>query len=232
MPRIFAHRGASGLTGEDNTLRSFARAIELGCDGVEFDVRRSADGKLVCFHDPDVNGRPVGDMTLAELREHSGTDVPELVDAVKLCAGQLALDVELKEPGYEAEVATVLQDVPVRQLTVTSFDPSALRGMRLAMPAIPVGMLVGRPPVNLDPRVHLERSLTHMVDLRSDILAIHHAYIRDELFAENLLPEGVQLYVWTVNDAEEMKRVTAWPISVLITDRPDIAQELLKPLGR
>ncbi len=56
---IVAHRGASGITGEDNTLRSFKRAIDLGCDFVETDARRTRDGRIVCFHDAAVREREV-----------------------------------------------------------------------------------------------------------------------------------------------------------------------------
>ena len=56
---IIAHRGASGLCGQDNTLASFELAIHLGCDMVELDVRCTSDGQLACFHAPAVEGARV-----------------------------------------------------------------------------------------------------------------------------------------------------------------------------
>ena len=94
---IIAHRGASGITGEDNTLRSFRLAIDLGCDFVETDVRRTRDGQLVCFHDEAVPAGRVRDLTLEELRAASGIDVPTLEDTVRLF--------EPKEAGHPLKVA-------------------------------------------------------------------------------------------------------------------------------
>ena len=100
---VIAHRGASGLTGEDNTLRSFALAIDLRCDYVEFDVRRSRD-EVVCFHDARVGPAPVAQLTLGELRERTGLAVPTLGEVLDFCRGRIGLDVEIKDPGVEAEV--------------------------------------------------------------------------------------------------------------------------------
>src|SRR3954469_14433888 len=67
-PLVLGHRGASAAAPE-NTVAAFARARELGADGVELDVRRSADGVLVVHHDPDLrDAGPIKAMTLAELR--------------------------------------------------------------------------------------------------------------------------------------------------------------------
>ncbi len=97
---IIAHRGASKVCGEENTLLSFQRAIDLGCDFVELDVRRLHDGSLVCFHNSTVKGTALNALSLRELRERTGLAVPTLQETARLCAGQIGLDVELKEVGY------------------------------------------------------------------------------------------------------------------------------------
>ncbi len=63
---VLAHRGANRLAPE-NTVAAMARAVELGADGVELDVHRSADGQLVVRHDADTPLGALGDLTLAEI---------------------------------------------------------------------------------------------------------------------------------------------------------------------
>ncbi|HEX3426460.1 MAG TPA: glycerophosphodiester phosphodiesterase [Acidimicrobiales bacterium] len=100
MALVLAHRGASHAAPE-NTLEAFAVARRLGADGVELDVRRSADGELVVHHDAEVAGRgPVSSLAAAELPPA----VPSLEAALRACSG-LVVNIELKdlpgEPGFD-----------------------------------------------------------------------------------------------------------------------------------
>jgi glycerophosphoryl diester phosphodiesterase len=81
LTQIVAHRGASREAPE-NTLAAFAKAIEIGADMIEFDLRRAPDGRLVISHDP-VRG--------------AGLDLPTFEDTLRLTRGRIKLDVELKE---------------------------------------------------------------------------------------------------------------------------------------
>ena len=70
---VWAHRGASGIMPE-NTLPAFAKAVELGADGVELDIQMSADGEIVVIHDEMVDRTSDGkgwvkDFTLEQLRQ-------------------------------------------------------------------------------------------------------------------------------------------------------------------
>ena len=108
---VIAHRGASYFEPE-NTLRSFRRAVEMGADRVEVDVRLSKDNKLVVIHDPRVDrttngtGR-VKDMTLQELKSldaGKGEKIPtlqEVIDALK----DTKLVIEMKIPGIEEKLS-------------------------------------------------------------------------------------------------------------------------------
>src|ERR1700761_3714211 len=100
MTAVFAHRGCTeGFT--ENTLEAFAEAKRLGADGVELDVRLTADGALVVHHDPLVAGiGPVAEVTVPQLPGH----IPLLVDALAVCEG-MVVNVEIKngpgEPGHD-----------------------------------------------------------------------------------------------------------------------------------
>ncbi len=129
-PLVLGHRGASAVAPE-NTVAAFTRARELGADGVELDVRRTADGVLVVHHDPEV--RDVGliaSMTLAELRAARPT-VATLAEALDACRG-LVLNAEVKCLPWEPDADTdgsvmraTIDAVRVRDdgmLVVSSFD--------------------------------------------------------------------------------------------------------------
>ena len=79
-------------------MAAFAGAIEMGAEMIETDVRRTRAGRIVLAHDP--------------LRGRRGDGLPGLNDLVQLAAGRVALDVELKEPGYVADVLAELDPRP------------------------------------------------------------------------------------------------------------------------
>src|ERR1700735_4626903 len=96
MTAVFAHRGCTeGFT--ENTIDAFAEAKRLGADGVELDVRLTADGALAVHHDPVIDGvGRVAGLTVSQLPPH----VPLLPDALAVCEG-LVVNVEIKNDPAE-----------------------------------------------------------------------------------------------------------------------------------
>jgi glycerophosphoryl diester phosphodiesterase len=126
LTRIVAHRGASHEAPE-NTLAAFEKAIELGADMIEFDVRRASDGRLVISHDP--------------VREPA-SKLPTLEDALRLTQGRIQLDVELKETGCERDaIDLLLRNFPLDDFCITSFLAPALRETRAIHPGIRIGLI-------------------------------------------------------------------------------------------
>jgi glycerophosphoryl diester phosphodiesterase len=194
---VAAHRGASMLAPE-NTLAAYEQAIEVGADMIEFDVRSTRDGVLVAFHDP------VHEWTYGELCERLPFEPPRLEQVVEVCAGRIALDVELKEGGYEAEALRVVSRA---EIVVTSFLPEVVAAARRLQPELRVGLLLGA-----------EAEVPDAVD--ADFLAPHVS-----LFDRGLVGEQHdELVVWTVNDELRLARYLADPrVSVVITDDPVLA---------
>jgi glycerophosphoryl diester phosphodiesterase len=125
LTQIVAHRGASHEAPE-NTLAAFAKAIEIGADMIEFDVRRALDGRLVISHDP---------VRKAAL-------LPTLEDTLRLTKGRIQLDVELKEPGCERDAIDLLLGYfPLSDFCITSFLAPALRETRAIHPGIRTGLI-------------------------------------------------------------------------------------------
>src|SRR6266568_827837 len=100
---VAAHRGvASGAA--ENTIEAFTNAIDVGADMIEFDVRRTRDGELIAFHDAFVGGTPVNGLTRDDIEVAAGVRPPLLAEVLRVCAGRIRLDVELKEDGYVRDV--------------------------------------------------------------------------------------------------------------------------------
>jgi len=148
---VQAHRGSPDPTAgiRENTLEAFARARALGADGVELDVRLTADGGLAVHHDPVIDGvGALHELAAAELPSH----VPLLVDALRECAG-MVVNIEVKnlptEPAFDPTDRCALTVVDLVGATgcqetviVSSFWSGALRAVRASGSRIRTGLLV------------------------------------------------------------------------------------------
>src|SRR5262249_46929620 len=146
-PLVLGHRGASAARRE-NTLAAFAKAREFGADGVELDVRRTADGALVVHHDPEADGVGLIGAAKFETLHAARPDIPTLGDALEACAGMI-VNVEIKclpwEPDADTDRAVVHavvellrqnENVAVSALIVSSFDLGAVDEVRSVAPEL------------------------------------------------------------------------------------------------
>lgn len=140
-PIRFAHRGDPRRATE-NTLHSLLAALgHPACDGVEFDVRGSADGILILLHDETlkrVHGRPerASALTAAQLEVHG---VPTLEEVLAALPHRAFLNVELKDdPGRAVvEILAAYRGADLHDAVISSFEPSILRRIAGLAPAWP-----------------------------------------------------------------------------------------------
>lgn len=156
----FAHRGAAGHCPE-NTMASFARALELGATGIETDVQMTRDGKLVLIHDESLQrtaGTPewIKDITLEEARQcevgswfhknYAGESIPTLEELLELVRGtDTIINLELKTgvvlyPGIEQKVIDAVRRFGLAERTIiSSFNHYSLveckKSLRTSAPA-------------------------------------------------------------------------------------------------
>jgi glycerophosphoryl diester phosphodiesterase len=212
-PRLAAHRGATSRAPE-NTLAAIRLAFERGADGVEVDVRLSADRIPVLCHDEDTRrvagvARPVAEQTAAELAAldlGDGERIPTLQAALAVVPAGKILWLDLKvEPG---EVDTVLAAVPRgAPVMLQAFSMPVLANALMIRPDLPGYFLAAgrrdeatgrRGPV---PLAEVER--VRAAGIAG--LAVDHQGITDELLAE-IGRAGVALYVWTYPDPDSARR--------------------------
>jgi glycerophosphoryl diester phosphodiesterase len=141
---VIAHRGAWGAGVPENSLAAFERAIDLGADMIEFDVRRTRDRELIVFHDAELAGAPVASLTRAEVENLAGLLPPLLEEVLELARGRIALDVELKEDGYVDEVADLLSGFAESggEVIVTSFLDLVLAQLTELTPQLSRGLVL------------------------------------------------------------------------------------------
>jgi len=241
-PLIFAHRGASQLAPE-NTLTAFRKALELGADGVELDVRLSADGVPVVIHDATVDATTAGSGRVSSLAvsELKGLDagssfdpvfkdeqIPTLAEVLDNWPAGAVLNIELKgsglvERGLEGAVAELLARHGLEEnVVVSSFHPLALRRLHKISAPIPIGLLYTHASML---RLRLSRLL---VGAAFDAVHPHHTIV-DQRHVAHAHARGARVNVWTVDDPIEMHRLIELHVDGLITNRPDV---LLDALGR
>jgi glycerophosphoryl diester phosphodiesterase len=241
LPLVIAHRGASSDAPE-NTPAAFEAAIALGVDAVELDVRRTSDGVLVVHHNAARRGVPIAMLTHAALVRLSRNEPPTLEAVLDLCAGRVAVDVEIKEPGFEAEVIEqASRRFSREQLLYTSFEESVVSTVRRLDPDAHCGLLLGAR--RLRSRAQRYEGLPFDLAERcgADVLVVHQwlAPLRQRsrrVPGTGLLAEarqrGFPMMVWTVNGPQRLRAYLAdGRVAGIITDLPGLALETRRALA-
>ena len=219
----FGHRGAAGHEPE-NTLRSVRKALELGADGIEVDVY-CVDGQLVVIHDRTLgrttNGRGfVARKTFAQLRALDaglGEHIPTLAEVFDTVDQRAVINVELKGPRTAAPVVTLIDEY-VRQrgwrhedFVVSSFDHAQLRKARRRDPEIRLGALITRIP---------RRLASFAQQLGAWSVNVSRECVTEE-FVLDAHRRGLQVFVFTVNETQDIARMKKLGMDGVFSDFPD-----------
>jgi glycerophosphoryl diester phosphodiesterase len=235
------HRGASAAA-PPNTLAAFEKAVELGADGIEFDVHLSADGVPVVIHDLTVDGTTngsgrVADLTLAQLKHldagstfdptFAGERIPTLEEVLQRVGSRLLLNIELKtislhDNGLEQAVIAQVEHYGLDdRVLLSSFNPLSLRRAKRMAPHVPVGLLYGPDlPVPLR-QAWLAFAAPHEARHPEHKMVDAH-YIA---WAQR---RGYRVNVWTVDDPDEMRRLIGLGVDGIITNVPDVLRSILE----
>lgn len=218
MVRVIGHRGASA-THPENTLGAFQAAADQGAQGIELDVRRTADDVLVVFHDAHLaNGKVIRELGAAELPSF----VPTLAEALEVCS-DLWVNIEIKnlpeDPDYDTEhglsiavAGLVAAFDAADRVIVSSFDIGSVERIRDTDPSIPLGWLVWG---QADPASLINRVVDH------GFQAIHpHDLLVDAGFVSRAKDAGLEVNVWTVDDPDRARDLAELGVDGIITNAP------------
>jgi glycerophosphoryl diester phosphodiesterase len=202
-PLLLGHRGARATrTIPENTVASFDLALAHGCDGFEFDVRRTADGRAVICHDPEVN-----DSEIARAGPGDLADLPELDQVLARYRASAFLDIELKIAGLEHAVLHSLRaHPPQRGYVISSFLPKVLRSLRELDQTLTLGLLCEtHSQLSAWPKLSAQYVLPHYTLIDIDLLQQARAATR-------------KIIAWTVNRKQDMLRFQEMGVDGIISD--------------
>jgi glycerophosphoryl diester phosphodiesterase len=249
-PRVIAHRGASGQYPE-NTLAAFRAAADAGAPYFELDVHMTRDGVVVVSHDAVLSrtcrlDAAIGDLTLAELKRADagrsftasdggfpfrgrGIEVPALAEVfAAFPEHRYIVEVKQSAPSLAAALLEVIERAGMRRrVLLASEEPAPIDELRALAPELPTGfpypeivgfmaaLAPGAEPyqprgdaVQIPPEYHSWRIVTP-----ESVGAAHRI--------------GVEVHVFTVNDAAEMRAMLEMGVDGIITDYPARLLELI-----
>lgn len=242
LPLAIAHRGGS-VNGTENTIAAFARAVELGYRYLETDVRVTADGELVAFHDPGLKrvagtDKQLGELTwgeLARLPVGGREPVPRFAEVLKAFPDARLLVDPKCDAAVDPLIAAIRDHDAVDRVCVGSFSDRRLRRVRAAFgDAVCTSMGPGEAirlrlaawrmlpssSVPSDPAcVQIPVRYGPVVFAEPRCIAFAHAF-------------GLQVHVWTVNDRATMARLLDLGVDGIITDELTVLRDLLIARGR
>ena len=236
-----AHRGASGPgLAPENTLAAFEMAIRIGADAIECDVHATADGHVVVMHDEKVdrttNGKgAIAGMPLEAIKrldaggwkdaKFAGELVPTLREMLTMIAGRAISIIEVKAPKIaDAVVEDIISAGSVESAVVFSFDADAVRDVRALDPKIATAFLVsGKGPVDA---AAVSDLVARTQGLGAQAVAPCLAMVTPE-FIHAFHGPGLKVWVWTVNEPADMKRLYQMGVDAIISDRIDVLNETL-----
>ncbi len=227
---VIGHRGAS-RDHPENTLAAFAGAIDQRADGVELDVRRTADGALAISHDDTLpDGRVLVELQQVELPP----DMPMLPQALDVCRPLSVVNIEIKnwpddkdfDPGEQlaSNVVALLEargELDDGRYLVSGFHLPTVDRVRELAPGLATAWLLG---MITDVGALIERAVEH------GHVAIHphHGFITEELVAQ-AHGAGLAVNTWTCDDPDRIRWLAEVGVDAVVTNVPSVA---LTALGR
>lgn len=230
---VLGHRGYSARYPE-NTLIAFKKALELGADGIELDLRGTRDGKVVVIHDEDLKrlcgvDAKVSDLTFEELNgcTVNGEKIPAFEEVLALLDQKHILNAEIKEARVAEKTLQLIDEFRLTENTVvSSFDHELIARLIKQRPDMKFGFLVGEELRN-DPVGLVEKLLQYKP---------YSMHLPHQLFDYPILPEKIvklvrnfnaRIYVWTLDDINKYWRIEHH-IDAVITNEVELFVNTLK----
>jgi glycerophosphoryl diester phosphodiesterase len=223
------HRGAAGYEPE-NTLVSFKKALELNIDAVELDVYKCKTGELVVIHDDKVdrttNGKGyVFDKSFNDLRllnAGNGEKIPLLNEVLDLIDNKIIVNIELKGEDTAKPVSEIIKKYikeknwSEKSFIVSSFNHYELNKFKKMIPGIEIGACLTGIPINY--AEFAEKAEAKFISLNMEFI--------NKEFVKDAHKRGIKVFVWTVNDEDDIKRMMALGIDGIFSNFPDRLKQI------
>jgi glycerophosphoryl diester phosphodiesterase len=227
-PLVIAHRGDSSNALE-NSLEAVSRALLLPADMIELDVRMSRDKGLYVLHDKttgrtaeeNINVEQATTEELNRIKLKNGELLPGLPDVLKLVAGRCGLNLEIKSDGAGAMTAQYLLSSGYQgTLLLSSFKEQEVLAANGIYPGLPTSVIFD---------AFTPRDVPKYKAKDYAVISLRKKTVNKDL-VDACHDHGIRLYVWTVDDEEEMKRLISWGVDGIYTNRPGSLREVINKL--
>jgi glycerophosphoryl diester phosphodiesterase len=180
---------------------------------------------LIVHHDATLQEQPIEALTWAEVQQLNA-EVPTLAAAIECCKGRVRLDVEIKEPEYEAAVVQLLQEhLAIEEFVITSFYLASIRAVKESgKPGIGLGFLMDHETLLA---LAEEEFLGKYLQAMGVGFVAPSWQIVDSPVLSKIIPAEMPFWVWTVNDEATMRQLMANPrVAAIVTDEVALGLEL------
>ncbi len=225
-PLVIAHRGDSSRALENST-EAVRLALSLPADMIEIDIRKSRDNVLYLMHDKDT-GRTADQNVdieqstsdeIARIRLKNGEPVPVLMDILKLVSGKVGLNIEIKSDGAGGLCAGHLLGAGYRgHVLISSFKEREVIDTRRVMPSL------------LTSEIFDSFALKDVSGYKAkgyNVISLKKKTVSEELIGA-FHERKIKVYVWTVDDEDEMKKFITWDVDGIYSNRPDVLKRLVE----
>ncbi len=227
-PLVIAHRGDPSAALE-NSLEAIHHALSYPVDMIEIDIRRSRDDVLFVMHDKSAV-RTTGENIhiekstsndIARIKLKNGEPIPTLTDVIKTVSGRVGLNLEIKSDDAGLLTAEYLASSDYRgYVLVSSFKEDELLAVRRVLPKLPISMIFD---------VFTSHDVTSYRAKGYKIISLRKTAISKRLI-ERCHEQGIQVYVWTVDDEEEMEKMIFFQVDGIYSNKPGILKKLIEKL--
>lgn len=216
---IIAHRGASACESE-NTMAAFKAAVKMKADGIECDVRMTADKRLAIIHDATIDRTTSGkgkvkDYTLNQLKQYNIPELQEIINLIKLSG--LLLLIEIKERGTEQQIVSVIRKNKIEnKVMIISFYADSIKNIK-KLSNIKTGLIFSK----------LDRSIETALASKADWI-LPKADIATARLVKSAHKAHLRVLIWTVDDVSKARKLVALGTDGIITNLPKGLFEMLK----
>jgi glycerophosphoryl diester phosphodiesterase len=228
FPLVIAHRGDPSAAPE-NSKEAIHRALSYPADMIEVDIRKSRDNMLYVMHDKNAL-RTAGEnidiekstsVAIARIKLKNGEPVPTLTDLIKIVSGKAGLNLEIKSDGAGLLTAEYLASSDYQgYVLVSSFKEDEILAVRHVLPTLPTSLIFD---------VFTPHDVASYSEKGYKIISLRKMTVSEKL-VERCHEKGIQVYVWTVDDEDEMEKMIFWNVDGIYSNKPGVLKNLIEKL--
>lgn len=227
-PLIIAHRGDSSQALE-NSLEAFRLALALPVDMIEFDIRKSRDNQLYVMHDKETGRTAEKNIDIeqslseeiANVKLKNGEPIPILNDVLRLVAGMVGLNIEVKSEGSGALTAAHLAGSGYKgPVLISSFKEREVQDARRVLPTMPVSGIFD---------TFVLQEVSKYKSMGYGLISLRKKTVTREL-VNACHDQKIKVYVWTVDEEEEIRRFIEWGVDGMYSNKPMVLKRVVDGL--